>query len=42
MGWKAGFFRADIFPSTFLQSVKGTENSILNLVMKFNLFMFCF
>ena len=30
-----------IFPSTFLQPVNGSKNSILNRVMKFNLFM-CF
>ena len=29
-----------ILPSTFLQSVNGSKNSILNWVMKLNLFMF--
>ena len=31
-----------IFPSTFLQPVNGSKNSILNWVMKLNLFMCTF
>ena len=33
------FFQSRIFPSTFLQPVNGKKNSILNWVMKLNLFM---
>ena len=34
--------KSGIFPSTFLQPVNGSKNSILNWVMKLNLFMFFF
>ena len=32
--------KSGIFPSTFLQLVNGSKNSILNWVMKLNLFVF--
>ena len=34
------FFYAGILPSTFLRPANGSKNSILNLVMKLNLFIF--
>ena len=41
------YILADIFPSTFLHPINGSKNSILNWLMKLNLFMcffffFCF
>ena len=44
---KDGYMLAGFYPSTFLQPVNGTENSILNWVLKLSLFkslqgFFCF